>query len=114
MGKELFTTKQFIDAIPGTGGIITTIAERVGCVWHTAKKYIDTYPTIRKAYIDECERVTDMAESILIKSIKDGNTQDAKWWLARKRKTVFGDAVDITSGGHPILRVDWDELGDSD
>ena len=36
-----YTAAQFIAAIPGTGGIITKIAEKVGCAWHTAKKYIE-------------------------------------------------------------------------
>ena len=36
MGRSLFTAKQFVDAIPGTGGIIDTIAKRVGCDWQRA------------------------------------------------------------------------------
>ena len=35
-----YKTQQFLDAIPGTGGIITAIAKRLGCSWHTAKKRI--------------------------------------------------------------------------
>ena len=84
MGKGLYTAEQFIKAIPGTGGIITSIARKVGCEWNTAKVYIEKYPTVKQAYQDECERINDMAQSILMKSIKDGNTQDAKWWLSRK------------------------------
>jgi hypothetical protein len=108
MGKELYTAKQFIDAIPGTGGIIATIAKRVGCDWHTAKKYITDYTTVHQAYEDECEEVNDMVVSVILKSIKEGNTQDAKWWASRKRKAEFGDAIDVTSGGKPLY-VEWDE-----
>jgi hypothetical protein len=108
-GKTIYTAEQFVKAIKGSGGIISTIAERVGCDWHTAKKWIETYPTVAQAYEDECQRINDMAVSVLMKSIKDGNTQDAKWWLARKRKTEFGEALDITSGGKPIVLVNWDE-----
>lgn len=109
MGKELYKAQQFIDAIPGSGGIIATIAKRVGCTWHTAKKYIDEYTTIQQAYEDECEEVNDMVVSVILKSIKEGNTQDAKWWAARKRKQEFGDAVDVTSGGKP-LTIKWIEI----
>ena len=109
MGKELYTAKQFIDAIPGTGGIVVTIAERVGCNWHTAKKYIDNYPTIQQAYQDECERISDLATSTVLKAIRDGDVSTAKWWLTKKRKGEFGDALDITSGGQPIVRVNWDD-----
>lgn len=97
-----YTAAQFIAAIPGSGGIIATIAERVGCAWHTAKKYIELYPTVAQAYQDECEAITDVCESVLIDSIRGGNTQDAKWWLSKRRKDRFGDTIDVTSGGKPI------------
>lgn len=100
-----YNVQQFITAIDGSGGIVSTIAARVGCAWETAKKFIHSHPTVYQAYLDECERINDMAQSVLLKSIKEGNTQDAKWWLAKKRKTEFGDAVDITSGGAPITVV---------
>jgi hypothetical protein len=104
-----YTAQQFIEAIKGSGGIITTIAASVGCTWNTAQKWIKEYPTVAQAYEDECQRINDMAVSVLMKSIKEGNTQDAKWWLARKRKGEFGEALDITSGGKPIVLVNWDE-----
>ena len=105
MAKNGFGAQVFIDNMPGTGGIVATLARRVGCDWHTAKKYIDDYPTVRQAYDDECETVCDVAESTLIQSIKDGDVSSAKWWLTKKRKPTFGDAVDITSAGEPIQVV---------
>ena len=48
MANAHYTAKQFIEAIPGSGGIVSTIARRVGCNWYTAKKYIDNYPTVVK------------------------------------------------------------------
>ena len=113
-GKDQYRASDFIKAIPGSGGIITTIAKRVGCNWHTAKKYIEDYPTVQQAYEDECEEVNDLVVSVILKSIKDGNTQDAKWWASRKRKGEFGEAIDITSGGQPIYRMNWDDDDNSD
>lgn len=95
----------FIDAIPGTGGIISTIAKKVGCTWHTARDHIENYPTVQKAYDDECEVVTDVAESRLIGAIRDGDVGAAKWWLTRKGKDrgfVESHAVDVTSGGEKV------------
>ena len=109
MGKELYTAKQFIDAIPGTGGIVSTIADRVGCTWNTAKKYLDTYATVQQAYQDECERISDLATSTVLKAIRDGDVPTAKWWLTKKRKGEFGEAVDITSDGKP-LTIKWVEI----
>lgn len=107
MSRAKYTTIQFIEAIKGSGGIITTIAANVGCTWNTAQKWIKEYPTVQAAYQDECERINDMAQSILMKSIKDGNTQDAKWWLSRKRKQEFGESVDVTSAGEALDFRAW-------
>ena len=103
MGKDLFTAKQFIDAIPGSGGIIATIAKRVGCNWHTAQKYCRTFPTVRAVYDDECNAIDDLAVSTVLKSIQEGDVSTAKWWLAKKRKQEFGDVIDLTSGGERIV-----------
>lgn len=100
-----YTAGQFIDAIPGSGGIISTIAKRVGCAWHTAKKYIDGYATVKQAYDDECEKLTDAAESTVIKAIMDNDLGAAKWYLTMKAKDrgyAKKQEVDVTSGGERI------------
>lgn len=105
MGKpEQFTAKQFIDAIPGSAGIVTTIAKRVGCSWHTCKKYIETYPTIRDAYQDECESLTDYAESKLIEAIKAGDLAAVKYYLSTKGKNRgYSERQEVTGkDGGPV------------
>ena len=86
MGRagEHYTAQQFIDAIPGTGGIVTGIAKRVGCSWHTAKRYIDMYATVRQAYDDECEAILDMAELRTIEKIKEGEWPVIRYYLSTK------------------------------
>ena len=79
-----YTAGQFIEVIPGSGGIITTIASRIGCAWHTAKRYITKYATVQQAYQDECAKVVDKAESVIIKSLQDDDVQTAKWYLTMK------------------------------
>lgn len=98
-GANQFTAQQFIEAIPGTGGIIVTIARRVGCDWHTAKKYIEQFPTIRQAYEDECASIDDMAETKVIQAIKDGDAGMAKWWLEKRRRDKFGPSIEVTGKG---------------
>ena len=84
-GANQFKAQQFIDAIPGSGGIITTIAKRVGCSWHTAKKYVAEFATVAQAYVDECEKVLDAAESVIVGDIVENkDTQTAKWYLTMK------------------------------
>ncbi len=95
MGSSLFTVRQFIEAIPDSGGIISTIAKRVGCDWQTAKKYVTKYPMIRTAYENECNRIDDMVVSTVLSAIEDGDIATAKWWLAKKRRAEFGDQLDV-------------------
>jgi hypothetical protein len=102
MAKLNYTAAQFIKAIPKSGGIVSTIAAKVGCDWHTAKKWITEAPTVAKAYQDECETVNDMAQAGLIKAMQEGDVGTIKWWLARKRRGEFGDNLDVTSGGEPL------------
>lgn len=97
MGNH-YKAAQFITAIHNSGGIISTIAQRVGCAWATAKKYIDTMPTIQTAYNDECSKVVDLAESVLLLNMQlvrrqqveeqeVVDTSDVKWYLSRKGKS---------------------------
>jgi hypothetical protein len=99
-----YTARQFIDAIPGTGGIITAIARKVGCAWHTAKKYIDTYATIQAAYQDECESILDLAEAKVISAMKNDDGQMIRYYLSTKGKRRGYSERHETSGpdGGPI------------
>lgn len=115
-GRNQYRAEDFIKAIPGTGGIISVIAQRVGCAWHTAKKYIEEYATVGQAYNDEIELITDLAESVVIgnirwaydrqrKSKEPVDSSDAKWYLTRKGKErgyTEKSEMDVTSGGEPI------------
>jgi hypothetical protein len=116
MSKRKYKVQDFIDAIPNSGGIISTIASRVGCSWHTVKKWIDEYPTVKAVYDDECETIGDLAESVIMRNIqlaqkqqKDAegpvDSSDAKWYLSRVRRGKFAtkEEVDVTSGGEPLV-----------
>ena len=90
-----YTNAQFLEAIDGCAGIISTVAARLDCSWETARDRIRKSPKLERAFQDEQEHVNDMAETTVLKSIKDGNTQDAKWWLARIRRDRFSIRTDI-------------------
>lgn len=111
-----YRAQQFIDAIPGSGGIISVIAKRVGCAWHTANKYIKDYPTIKAAYADETESLVDLAESTVLKAIRDGDVGAAKWFLQTKGKARgYTERHEHTGAdGGPIVVVNWDEADDAD
>lgn len=94
--RAQFRISDFLAAIPGSGGVIATIASRVGCEWHTAKKYIEKYPKIKAAYEDEAQITSDIAVDIVLKAIKSGDTSTAKWWLSKKRREEFGESLDVS------------------
>ena len=106
-GSPNFTAAQFIKAIPGTGGIISALADRVGCTWHTAKKYVTDYPTVAEAWEAERNKVTDKARHNIIKAIQEGDWQMSKWWLQvmddefvpREKREISGS----------LIVVEWDD-----
>ena len=106
-----FTAKEFIDAIPGTGGIISTIAKRVGCQWHTAKKYITEYPTVKQAYDNEKHKVDDTAISVIYKAIAEGDLATAKWWASMKLGDEFHPTQKQVTD---VTIVNWDDATNTD
>jgi hypothetical protein len=101
--------KRILKAIPGTGGIITSIQAKTGYGWFTIKNAIDTNPNLLEAYNTEKEKILDMAESGIITSIKGGDQQDRKWYLAMQgRKRGYGDKIDF--GDEPLkIKIVYDE-----
>lgn len=104
-----YKAKTFIDAIPGTGGVITSIAKKVGCDWTTAKKYIEEYPTVHKVWLEEKQSVDDKAQYNIIEAIvKHKDLSMSKWWLQVKNPE-FVPKADINNTGEITVQYvnDW-------
>ena len=87
MGRYNFTEKKILEARKDSGGLVSVIQKKLGCdSWICAKNNIDRFESTKEAYLSEKERILDVAESSLIKSIQEGNTQDGKWYLSKKGK----------------------------
>ena len=101
-GKK--SKKAIIEAIKDSGGIMSTIARRLGVTWHTADTWVKQYDETKQALQDEREAILDLAESTLFKNIKDGNSQDAKWLLSTMGKNRgYNERQEITGvDGGPI------------
>jgi hypothetical protein len=76
-----YSIKEITDAIKGTRGSITKIAENLHCNWHTAKKYINSYDETQEALQDEIEKNIDIAENVVLNEIDKNDVQTAKWYL---------------------------------
>jgi len=98
-----FLAGDFIKVIPGTGGVISVIAERIGCAWHTAKKYVTEYPTVKQAYENEKHKVDDKAVSNIYLAIGNGDLETSKWWVRMK----MGDEFHPTD--KQLVEVNWDD-----
>ncbi len=96
--------KAIIEAIENSGGIMSTIARRLGVTWHTADTWVKQYDETKQALQDEREAILDLAESTLFRNIKDGNSQDAKWLLSTMGKNRgYNERQEITGvDGGPI------------
>ena len=115
MSTSKYKAQHFIDAIPGTGGIVSAIARKVGCDWNTAKSWIDKSPTVNRAWLNERETMLDLAESTVFKNIKDGDTQDAKWVLSRLGKSRgYADKQEVEHSGGLTVIMDWGDGSDND
>ena len=113
--KNQFTADDFIKAIPGTGGIVTAIARRLGCDWDTAKKYITRYPTIARAYAAEKETVKDIVESSLITKAKEGESWAVKYYLSTQAKgRGYIEKQEIDHGGQVTIKVVYGDRNRND
>jgi hypothetical protein len=107
MGRKP-TAQELIDAIPGSGGIVTVIAKRAGCSWHTARKWIDSYPSVLVAYENECERLLDMAESEVILAIRNHDLQMVRYYLSTKgKKRGYTERTEITGKDDGAIIIEW-------
>lgn len=110
-GRNKYTAEQFIKAIPGTGGIITAIAKKVGCEWNTAKHYIYNHSTIKRAYDNECESMLDMAESELFMAVKGGRDWAIKYTLSTKGKSRgFVERNEVSGPNGGPITISWAEF----
>ena len=92
--KRILKKKELLENIKGSYGIISTIAARLHCDWHTVDETIKLYPECMQALADENETVLDFTESKAIERIKDGDGAMIRFILATKgRKRGYGETA---------------------
>ena len=95
-----YTLDEVLAGVVNSYGIISRVAENMGCTWGTAKKYVDSYPEAVQLFQEETERVLDLAESKVIKSINMDDVGTAKWLLSTKGKDRgYGEQKDVRISG---------------
>ena len=112
--RQRYTASDFLPHIPNSGGIVSTIADRAGCCWKTARDHIQRTPRLRELFEAECETALDLAESVIVGNIlaaadlqraaeAEGrdvpivDSSDAKWFLSKKGKARgYGEVSAVT------------------
>lgn len=86
MADVKHSAEDVINAISGSGGVKLMIARRLGVHRHTVDAYLKRYPSAMVAYNDEVEGIGDLAESVIISSIRNNDVATAKWYATMKLK----------------------------
>lgn len=95
MSKD-YTQQQIIEAIKDSGSIISNIAKKLGCSWVTANVYVQKWEETKEAFESEEQKILDLCEATLYKSVQSGDTQSAKWVLSTKgKKRGWGEKLEI-------------------
>jgi len=68
-----FTEDVILAAIPGSYGIMTDIAKRLGCSPKMLERAKKKYPKVAAAFKDADLELKDLAEGMLIKNLKKGD-----------------------------------------
>ena len=82
--KRILKKKELLDSIKGSYGIISTIAGRLHCDWHTVDDTIKLYPEAIRAIADEKEATLDFVEGKAISRINEGDGTMIRFYLATK------------------------------
>lgn len=113
-----FTKEQVTEAIEGSAGIVSTIAKRLNCSWHTADKYVNRWECTRQAYANEEEHALDLAETKLLKLINAEDGTMIRYYLSTKGKRrgyVERRQAEVTGkDGGPIRTIILDVARDAD
>ena len=84
--KHKLKEKELLENIKGSYGIISTIAGRLHCDWHTVDDTIKLYPEAIRAIADEKEATLDFVEGKAIARINEGDGTMIRFYLATKGK----------------------------
>jgi hypothetical protein len=100
------TKRAVMKAIDDSGGIISTVAKRLGKDWSTARRYINMWDETKAAFTAEVERVTDLAENRLIQQISEGERWAIKFWLTTKGKSRgFTQQMELAHSGGVSVNI---------
>ncbi len=102
--RTRLTQTKCLEAIAGSGGIMTTICTKLGVTWHTANKYIKNNVKLQEAVELELEVILDVAEVHLYEhAVERAEPWAIKYLLSTKGKNRgYTTGTDLTSKGEAV------------
>ena len=96
-----------LEKIAGTYGIVANIAKRLGVDWKTVDNYRKRWPEVEEAIRSERGKRVGLAESSLVRMVRDGDYRSVALVLERLGGKEWAPSrqVDITTGGEPLRPV---------
>ena len=85
--KKIYKKADILEAIQGSGGIMTTIALALDCDWHTAQRNVERFAETREALSGELETGLDLVEGKAYQQAKNGDGAMIRFILATKGKS---------------------------
>jgi len=100
-----------------TGGIVTSAADKMGVDDSTVNRWIREDPRVAELWQESRDRVVDLAESVLIKGLKNGNITCAifvcktighkRGWVENHHREVEAPARDMEAENRTLRNL-WD------
>lgn len=111
-----YTLEDILNAIKDSAGLVSVIARKLNCAWHTAKGYIESCAETREAFLDEIEKNKDKAESIILKKLNEEDGEYAKWYLRTIGKDRgYNEKTEMEHSGGLNIVIDLpDDLKEND
>lgn len=101
-----FTIQEVIDAIEGSFGIVTAVAQRLGCSRQTVYNYINKYITVKRALGFERKRHLELAEAKSLELVRAGDGPQVRFVLSRLGKDEgWAEKLETEQIGEVVLRV---------
>ena len=90
-----YSEEVVLNAVKGSGAIMSVIADRLGVTWGTAKTYVNHYPSAVEAFEHEENKSIDFAQSKLLEKVRAGDLNAIEFYLTKKgRRKGWGSEAE--------------------
>ena len=104
------TTQKILAAMNDCGGLVSVISHRLGVHRATVDRYISETPELQERLAVEREAFCDVAESSLMKQIREGNTTAIIFYLKTKAKhRGYIERQEVQKVHPPTIEISKDE-----